>query len=217
MRKATFYYDFISHNAYLAWAKLAELGARHEVCFDLVPVVFGALLKAHGQLGPAEVPAKSAWMIRDVLRKAVADGLPIAAPYSHPFNPLVSLRVASLDMEDAEMDRCVRALFEAAWARSLDVSDPSVVAATLNDVGLAGDELVRRAGADETKARLRERTADAVARGVFGVPSVLVDDQLFWGYDDLASLEAYLRGEDPSQAVDMAPWLAVRPTIQRKR
>ena len=91
-RRATFYFDFISHNAYLAWTQLGPLAERHAVAFELVPVVFGALLAAHGQLGPAEVPPKSRWMLRDVVRKARLAGVPLAPPHSHPFNPLPSLR-----------------------------------------------------------------------------------------------------------------------------
>lgn len=86
MRKDGFYFDFISHNAYLAWAKLGAIAARHDVEFEPVPVVSGALLEAHGQLGPAEVPPKAAWMIRDVVRKAAQDGTALAPPHSHPFN-----------------------------------------------------------------------------------------------------------------------------------
>ncbi|MBW2359408.1 MAG: 2-hydroxychromene-2-carboxylate isomerase [Deltaproteobacteria bacterium] len=217
MREAVFYFDFISHNAYLAWTRLAALAERHQIEFELAPVVFGALLKAHGQLGPAEVPPKGLWMLRDVVRKAALEGIPIAPPHSHPFNPLLPLRIASLDLARGEQLRCVAALFEATWVRSLDVSDPQVVAATLSAAGFDGGALVERAGAAEVKAALRARTDGAIERGVFGVPSVWFEGVLFWGNDDLSNLDLHLRGEDPLTDVDFTPWLGVRPSVQRKR
>jgi 2-hydroxychromene-2-carboxylate isomerase len=111
----------------------------------------------------------------------------------------------------------VAALFEATWARSLDVSDPHVVASVLGDAGFDGMALVERAGLPETKEALRTRTDDAIARGIFGVPSIELDDALFWGYDDLPNFELHLRGVDPLADIDFTPWFGVRPSVQRKR
>ena len=80
--------DYISHNAYLAWARLPALCARHGLSLEPVPVLFAALLQRHGQRGPAEVAPKREWMLANVLRKAREDGTPIRPPASHPFNPL---------------------------------------------------------------------------------------------------------------------------------
>ena len=75
MRESVFYFDFISHNAYLAWERLGEISKRHDVEFELAPVVFGALLKAHGQLGPAEVAPPS--LIAQVTVRAAVSGLSV--------------------------------------------------------------------------------------------------------------------------------------------
>lgn len=112
---------------------------------------------------------------------------------------------------------CVKTLFEAVWAGGLDVSDAGVVASALTEAGLAGEQLVARANEDATKALLCQRTADAVARGVFGIPMFTIDDALYWGYDDLPILEMHLRGEDPLAGADLSPWLDVRASVQRKR
>jgi 2-hydroxychromene-2-carboxylate isomerase len=87
----------------------------------------------------------------------------------------------------------------------------------LDEIGLDGARLVDEAAGDGAKARLRANTDAALASGVFGVPTMIVDDQLFWGYDDWPNLERYLRGEDPLTADDLEPWMQVRPGIQRKR
>ena len=91
----------------------------------------------------------------------------------------------------------------AVWARSLHVSEPAVVTQVADEIGLPGAELVAQAHAPEVKAQLRRQTEAAAARGVFGVPTVEVGDELFWGYDDFPYLEMFLAGKDP---VDPAAW-----------
>jgi 2-hydroxychromene-2-carboxylate isomerase len=193
----SFYLDYISSNAYLAWTQIAALAARHDAALEPIPVLFAGLLEAHGQLGPAEVPAKSLWMFKNNLRKAALLGVPLNPPAFHPFNPLLALRVSSLALDAQRRADVITALFEAVWVRGLHVSEPSVVASIADALGLDGARLVADAQRDETKTRLRRQTDDAIARGVFGVPSMLVGDELFWGYDDFPYLERRLAGTDP--------------------
>jgi 2-hydroxychromene-2-carboxylate isomerase len=201
-----FYFDYISSNAYLAWLVLPKLAERYERRLEPVPVVFAKLLEAHGTLGPAEVPAKSLWMWKNNLRKAALLGAALTAPAFHPFNPLLSLRVSSVPMADAARTALVGALFAAVWAESRHVSEPDVVAEVATAVGLDGVRVVAEAQTPETKDRLRAQTEQAVAQGVFGVPTMAVGDELFWGYDDLPYLEHLLAGTDP---------LADRPLPER--
>ncbi len=216
-RQLDFYFDYVSHNAYLAWTQLPRLARRHGIPLSLHPVVFGAMLKANGQLGPAEIPPKSLWMLRDVLRKAARLDIPIAPPAAHPFNSLLALRATCSPLAEARRDALVGALFDAVWVESRDVSDPAVVADVASRVGLSGDALVADANREDTKRRLRAGTDAAIAAGVFGVPSMCVGDALFWGFDDLEALEACLEGRDPVADMDLTGWLAVRPSVQRRR
>src|SRR5262249_279240 len=82
------------------------------------------------------------------------------------------------------------------------VHDPAVVEAVADQIGLPGRELVAQAQTPETKSRLRAQTDDAIAKGVFGVPSMIVGDELFWGYDDFPYLELVLPGNDPIAGMD---------------
>jgi 2-hydroxychromene-2-carboxylate isomerase len=208
-RKIRFLYDYISSNAYLAWVELPKLAARYGAALEPVPVLFAGLLEAHGQLGPAEVRPKALWMARNNLRKAALLGVPLHPPVHHPFNPLLALRASGLPMPDAQRDALVTALFAAVWARGLHVSEPDVVAAVADEAGLDGRALVARAAEPEAKARLRADTDAAIAAGVFGVPAMLLGDDVFWGYDDLPYLELALAGKDPLDASAFAKW--VRP------
>ncbi len=216
-RRIRFLFDFISHNAYLAWTQVHELAARHSVAVEPVPVLFAGLLKRHGQLGPAEIPGKNRWMLRDCLRKATRLGIDFRPPASHPFNPLVPLRAACVEMTDDRRRRLIDALFSAAWAEGLDVSQPAVVGTALTAAGLDGDSIVAAGDGADARAALRANTDRAIADGVFGVPTMLVDDQLFWGFDDFPVLEDYLAGADPLTPQMLTPWLDVKPSVDRRR
>ena len=80
------------------WHELPALAQKYDYSLQPIPVLFAGLLKAHGQLGPAEVEPKLQWMNRNVLRKAVELGIPLNAPRQHPFHPLFLLRLAAGDM-----------------------------------------------------------------------------------------------------------------------
>lgn len=214
-----FFFDFISHNAYLAWHQLPALAARHGLALEPVPVLFAALLKAYGQVGPAEVPAKSRWMLWNVLRKARLQGIPIAPLASHPFNPLLALRLCACEQPAAQRLHLVDRLFKATWAQSRAVHEPEVLRQVLLEAGLDAERLLAEAQAEPAKERLRANTEEAIAAGVFGVPTMLAAGELFWGYDDLEFLEQFLSGADPLGAdrQDYAAWLRIRPSAQRKR
>jgi 2-hydroxychromene-2-carboxylate isomerase len=210
-RTIRFYFDFISPNAYLAWTQLPALAGGYRFTVEPVPVLFAGLLEAHGQLGPAEIPAKSRWMARNNVRKAALLRVPLNPPAYHPFNPLIALRVSSLPLEPGEQSRVIDALFQAVWVRGLHVGDAAVVAAVADEIGLRGAALVAEAERRETKDRLRAQTDDAISRGVFGVPTMEVQDELFWGYDDFPLLELFLAGKDTLDAPTWKPWAAGSP------
>ncbi len=206
-----FYFDPISSNAYLAWVALEPLAERYGRRIEPVPVLFAGLLSAHGQLGPAEVAPKRRWMALNNRRKAAVLGVPLEPPAAHPFNPLWALRAASLPMPEATRVALTGALLRAVWAERRDVSDPEVVRELLTRVGLDGHQALREAGSEEGKRRLRRATDAALEAGVFGVPTLVVDGQLFWGYDDFPWLERFLAGEDPIDAAETLRFMEASP------
>ena len=211
-----FHFDYVSHYAYLAWTQIEGLAARHGREVDPVPVLFVGLLRAHGQKGPGEIPPKRVYVIKDVVRRARRLGVALVPPPAHPFNPLLALRVTAQGRTPEERRALTAALFSATWGgvpgsdTSRGVTDPAEVARVLAEAGLDGEALVAAAGGEEAKERLRQQTDDAVARGVFGVPTVTVGDEPFFGLDSLDLLEAFLRGEDPVVHGDaFAPWTRI--------
>jgi 2-hydroxychromene-2-carboxylate isomerase len=216
--KIRFYFDYESPNAYLAWTQLPQLAERHECTIDPIPVLYAALLDAHGQLGPGEIGAKGRWMRNNILRKAALLGVPINPPLFFPFNPLLALRVSLLPLEPTIRHNLIDALFQAAWVRSLHVSEPAVVERVTSELGLSGAALVAQAETPEIKRLLRNHTDDAIAEGVFGVPTMRVGNELFWGYDDFPYMELVLAGKDPLDSKEKAKWQRpIRPSSVRRR
>ena len=195
-----FYFDYISPNAYLAWTQLPALAARNGCSIEPVPVLFAGLLEAHRQLGPAEVPPKMKWMWKNIARKAALNNLPLNAPAFHPFNPLLSLRVSSLPLPSEQKLKLIDTLFGAVWVRALHVADATVVMQAATEAGLDGAALIAQASQPEFKAQLRKQTDQAITEGVFGVPTMAVGNELFWGYDDLPFLQRFLEGKDPADS-----------------
>lgn len=215
-----FYFDYISHNAYLAWHRLPRIAAAAGYTVRCVPTLFAGFLKAYGQLGPAEVAPKLAWMNRNNLRKAALLGIPFKAPKLHPFHPLFTLRLSCQPMPEADRARVTGALLQAVWADAVDPNDRAAIAAVLDDAGLDGDALVAGADSDAAKTQLLANGEEAIARGAFGVPTMIVADEVFWGYDDLDHLELLITGRDPLAGVDdtefTAGWKRARARGQHR-
>ena len=206
-----FYFDYISPNAYLAWARLRALAEQNGYLVEPVPVLFAALLEAHRQLGPAEVRPKMQWMWKNVVRKAALIDVPLNPPAFHPFNPLLALRVSALPLPADQKLRLVGALFDAVWVRAMHIAEPTVVQKVASEAGLDGAALIAQASQPDCKAQLRKQTEQAIADGVFGVPTMMVSTELFWGYDDLPFLQRFIDGAD---SIDSTSWARASASLQ---
>ena len=201
MKHITFYLDFISPYAYLAFEKLPVALMGHSYSVTYKPILFAALLKHHGQLGPAEIAPKRDWTYRQVLWQAHTEGVELQMPASHPFNPLGLLRLATACQAQGEPNRYVcETLFRHVWQGGAEAADAQRLQAVTQQLAPP-----RLATSDEVKAQLKAHTDEAIALGVFGVPTLVVDGKLFWGLDALPMLQAYLSGD---------PWFDdVWPTV----
>jgi len=218
----TFYFDFISPYAWLGWSHINDLAERHQRAVEPRPILFAALLNHYGHLGPAEIPPKREYVMKNCLRVGAEHGVVVRPPPSHPFNPLLALRIACVEQPYSQQRRAIQALFEATWAGGPGVTDPATVAGLLDaarergDVGAGGSALVAAAGTPEVKARLKANTAAALADGVFGVPTVIADGELFWGFDAFPHLERFLEGRDAVDPALMEAWRDLPSTAQRR-
>lgn len=191
MKHITFYFDFLSPYAYLAFEKLPEAlkGISYSVTYK--PLLFAGLLKHHGQLGPAEIAGKREWTYRQVLWLAHQHGITLQLPASHPFNPLPLLRLAVASDVHGTPNRYVcETLFRHVWCGGAEASDVQRLAALTAQLAPSRD-----VNAADVKAQLQAHSDEAIAQGVFGVPAMVVDGQVFWGLDALPMLRAFLLGD----------------------
>ena len=203
------YFDFISPFAYLQWRRLRRDHA--DVALNPKPLLFAALLNHHGQLGPAEIPQKRRHTYRIVVWQARELGIPLHFPPAHPFNPLPALRLC---LAAPDRNAAIDALFAHLWERGLQGDSVETLAAVARALGI--DDTATAIARDEVKRELQANGEEAIRLGVFGVPTLKVRDELFWGNDATGLALAYAR--DPAildaemRRVDDLP-----EAIQRRR
>ncbi|CDS51639.1 2-hydroxychromene-2-carboxylate isomerase [Polaromonas sp. CG9_12] len=216
MKDITFYLDFISPYACLAFEALPDALAGTSYQVRYVPLLFAGLLGHHGQLGPAEIAPKRDWTYRQVLWLAHSRGIPLQMPASHPFNPLALLRLAlacSPESTPGMPNRYVcETIFRHVWrggGEALDAEQLQALTAQLAPL--------RDPQGEAVKAQLKANTDQAMAQGVFGVPAFAVDGRLFWGFDALPMLRDCLRGGAWFDGPDWQGAAAVPQGASRRR
>lgn len=211
-----FFFDPVSPNAYLAWHVLPNLAKKFQRDLVAKPVLFAGLLQAYDQAGPAEVAPKIEWMFRNCLQKSNSLGIEFNPPHSHPFNPLLFLRLILAARPD-DRHRVIDRLMAATWVEGKDVSDRETMTDLLNDLDLDASAMLTLASGETIKKRLRMDTELAISRGIFGVPTVVVDDELFFGFDDFPWLERFLAGDSEAERKLPHEWKTINATAQRRR
>ena len=195
--KIHFYFDFISPYAYFAWRKLPTLAKKYNREIEPHPVVFGKLLDKWGQLGPAEIPPKQSWLNQYCLRYAALNGFEYNPPKKHPFNPLAALRMSLKEVSGIDQLRVIDAIFKAGWSQGADLGELSALISLLAKQSIDGEALSQQVSKSDIKDLLINETNKAIEKGVFGVPTIIIDDNLFWGNDQMDHIDLFLDGKDP--------------------
>jgi 2-hydroxychromene-2-carboxylate isomerase len=193
MAHVDFYYDIVCPYAYLGSTQIQAIADRCGASIDYKPILLGGVLQAVGSPTVpmnAMPPSKARHNLLDMERWADLWKVPFKFPNGHPRRSVHCMRTI-LASGDAGIN-VMHALYKAYWVDELDVAQPEVVAQALSDSGL-NPEWSKQAVEQTIKDELRERTAEAVSRGVFGVPTCIVDGELFWGQDRMDFVEAALQ------------------------
>ncbi|HEX2648685.1 MAG TPA: 2-hydroxychromene-2-carboxylate isomerase [Burkholderiales bacterium] len=203
--RATWYFDFISPFAWIGLHRLKELPA---LGIDYRPVLFAGILKHWGQKGPAEMPTKRRYTYRWSHWWAHRQGIPLRYPAGHPFNPLHHLRLA---IACGCRPDAIRKIFESVWTSGADATDAARFSALLGELNVKAEELEK----PEIKDKLKSNTEEAIRHGVFGVPMLEIDGELFWGADSMDFAKAFLADRSvirnpEMQRLDALPVAAAR-------
>jgi 2-hydroxychromene-2-carboxylate isomerase len=194
-RTLEFYFDYGSPYSYLADTQVEAIAQRAGAALERKPMLLGGVFKATGNHSPAELPAKSKWSAFDMPMWAHHYGVPFKPNPHFPVNTLALMRGAAAAQLDGLFDRYHPAMFKAMWVDGRNLNDIKEVAAVLTEAGLYARTFGQRIQDQDVKDRLKATSDEAVARGVFGAPTLFVDDMMFFGNDRLPFVELALKGE----------------------
>lgn len=182
-----FLFDVGSPYTYLAYCQLPKIAQAQEAEIVWTPVLLGGIFQATGNKSPAEVPAKGHYSTIDLQRWAQAYGVPIQMNPHFPINTLALMRgaVAMQMRGEEEFHRYLRTIFSAMFEKPRNLNVPSEIGEVLAQAGFDPVQFMALINDPSVKDRLKENTAKAVARGVFGVPTFFVGEDMFWGQDRL--------------------------------
>ncbi|HUP07321.1 MAG TPA: 2-hydroxychromene-2-carboxylate isomerase [Caldimonas sp.] len=182
-----FFLDVGSPTTYLAWTQLPAICDAYAAALKLRPMLLGAVFQATGNASPANVPAKGRYMNDDMARHARRYGVPFAMNPHFPINTLVLMRAATgVQLRSPQrLPAYLDGVFRALWVEPRNLNDPAEVASAWRSAGFDPEAMLALANEADTKAALRATTDEAIARGVFGAPTMFVGEQMYFGQDRL--------------------------------
>jgi len=189
-----FYFDFGSPYSYLASEQIADVAARHGRTVDYRPTLLGAAFRATGQRPLVDIPLKGDYSRRDMARSARLAGIDFRMPEKFPISTVQAARVF-LVLQAQQPGAALPFLhgaFRAYFAQGLDIADIAVIRELLRAMGADADAVLEAAAQPALKEQLKLAVDESIARGVFGAPYIVVDDEPFWGCDRLPQIERWL-------------------------
>jgi 2-hydroxychromene-2-carboxylate isomerase len=195
MAPIEFYFDFSSPYSYLASEQIDQLAARHGRGVDYRPILLGPIFKTAGSAPLTEsYRPKADYSIHDFERSARYAGVPFRYPQRFPIGAVAAAR-AVLWLQQHDPGRAIpfiHAVFRAFFAEGRDITDASVLAELATRLGINADALAAGMQQPDIKELLKQRVEQAIADGVFGAPTIVVDGERFWGNDRLPQIERWL-------------------------
>jgi 2-hydroxychromene-2-carboxylate isomerase len=182
-----FWYEFASTYSYLSAMRIEKLAKQRHVKIIYKPFLLGPIFREQGwNDSPFNIyPAKGKYMWKDLERKCQKYGIPLRRPSQFPRNGLLAARIALLGNRQDWGPEFSRQVYHAEFAKDLNIGDSSVLRGILKEIGRDPEEVLEAAQSEEIKTSLKVQTERAKTLGIFGAPSFIVKDELFWGDDRL--------------------------------
>ncbi|MDO8347333.1 MAG: 2-hydroxychromene-2-carboxylate isomerase [Rugosibacter sp.] len=189
-----FWFDFSSPYAYLAAGKIDALAEKYQRHADWHPILLGVVFQTTGAVPIVQAPLKGEYSLHDIDRSARFLGIPFRFPSRFPLPTQVAARAFYWlkDNAPATAKPFALAIFHAFFVADRDISDPDVVFDIAAEQGIDRAALTQAAAMPEIKERLKQETATAIGKGLFGAPYIIVDGEPFWGADRLPQIETWL-------------------------
>lgn len=192
-----FYFEFSSPYGYFASAKIDELAAELGREVNWHPILLGPMFKLMGSAPLTEIPLKGDYARRDFARSASLFGIPYIHPEPFPI-PTVSAARAVLYVQQQDKRKAAelaKQLYHAYFAEGRNISSLEVVLAVAEASGIDAQDLAAGINKEETKALLKTEVNQAIERGVFGSPFMMVDGEPFWGFDRFDHIRKWVQAK----------------------
>ena len=180
-----FYFDFVSPYTFISFQQIKTLKFKQDFKFRLKPVLLGGLHNLHKITAPAFIPAKAKFMIRDC--KMVSEKHKISFKFNSyfPIKTTDLMRGVLIAEEDGISNNYIDKIFETMWVSGLNLNDQQVIDKTLKNIDINPKTFSLRLLNQNIKDELKKRTQEAYEKGVFGAPTFVVNNKIFWGQDRL--------------------------------
>ena len=180
-----FYFDFISPYAFIAHHKIIKLENNYKFKINYSPILLGGLHNLHEIKAPAFIPSKAKFMIRDCKMVAEKNKIKFKFNSYFPIRSLNLMRGVLIAEEDGIKDQYINKIFNAIWSDGLNLNDEEVLIKVLKNIDINPKTFLLRAQSQNIKDQLRVKTNEAFKKGIFGAPTFVVKDKIFWGQDRL--------------------------------
>ena len=180
-----FYFDFISPYSFLAHKEIIKIERKNSIKIKYKPILLGGLHNLHGIKAPAFIPAKAKHMIRDC--KLIAEKNKIKFKFNSyfPIKSLNLMRGVFVAEEDNYKSHYIDSIFNAIWQDGLNMNDENVIQKVLKNLNINPKTFHLRSASSSIKDSLRKKTNEAYEKGIFGAPSFVSNNKIFWGQDRL--------------------------------
>ena len=193
-KKVEFYFDFSSPYTYIASTRIEKICEDNGVDLEWKPFLLGGVFNEIGSVPAIQIDNKFRYLRQDFEQSAIYYGVDFKFPDLFPLNSVRSMRGAFAAQEKGKLVEYTHEMFRLYWTQGIDLSKADILGETVANIGIDTEWFVNRIAEQDIKDKLREETNTAIERGVFGAPTMFVDDQMFWGNDRLDFLDRYLKG-----------------------
>ena len=180
-----FYFDFISPYSFIAHKKIQKLEKEYKFKISYKPILLGGLHNLHDIKAPAFIPSKARFMIRDCKMVAEKNKIDFRFNSYFPIKSLILMRGVFVAEEDGIKDLYIDKIFNAIWCHGLNLNDQEVIFKVLKNVDINPKTFLLRSQRQNIKDKLKNKTDEAFKKGVFGAPTFVVKEKIFWGQDRL--------------------------------
>jgi 2-hydroxychromene-2-carboxylate isomerase len=178
-----FYFDFVSPYSFLAHKEIRKIEKKHSVKIVYKPILLGALHNLHGIKAPAFIPAKARFMIRDCKLVAEKNNIKFKFNSYFPIRSLNLMRGVFVAAEDNFKSYYIDSMFNSIWQDGLNMNDENIIQRVLKNLDVNPKTFLLRSASSSIKDSLKKITAEACEKGIFGAPSFVSNNKIFWGQD----------------------------------